>query len=304
VLEIRTHLPPGAVVVGVDGSSHAREALLWASDLAARDERPLVVATAVPVAHALTPEERDQARGLARVQARRIVGQAALRARNRHPDLVVRTLVRFGSAGPMLIRLGEQAHLLVVGRRGLGRLASVLLGSVSVQVASRATCPVVVVHRSRSTAQGRVVVAVGGHESIRQAVDFAFAEADARHAELTVLHCGWTPDEESHRVPAGADLGEDWAEEEVRLSTAMAGLRERHPDVEVHWELCGGPDVARILDAARSADLLVLGLHPHRTALGALTGSTLGQLVLEKAECAVAVVPSHQRSAGTAVPSA
>jgi nucleotide-binding universal stress UspA family protein len=82
----------------------------------------------------------------------------------------------------------------------------------------------------------------------------------------------------------------------------MAGMSERHPDVKVHWELCGGPDIASIIDASRSADLLVLGMRPHRTAIGALTGSSLGQLVLEKAECTVAVVPAYERSAQTPVP--
>jgi nucleotide-binding universal stress UspA family protein len=295
--KIRNELPAGAVVVGVDGSSHGRDALHWAADLAARDARPLVIFTAVPLARALTPEARDEARGLARAQARRLVAGAAVRVRALHPNVVVGTLIRFGAPGPVLVRLSEQAHVVVLGRRGLGRLASVLLGSVSVYVASRATCPVVVVHPPTSTAQRRVVVAVDSHATVLHAVEFAFDEADARHAGLTVLHCAWAAEDETRYVRPGADLGADWAEEEALLSTAIAGMRERHPDVDVHWQLCGGPDVARILEASRSADLLVLGLHPHRTAIGALTGSSLGQLVLEKAECTVAVVPSYDRAA-------
>jgi nucleotide-binding universal stress UspA family protein len=298
----RTHLPAGAVVVGVDGSSHAHGAVGYAAGIAARDDRPLVIATAATAERALAPDRRDAERALARIRGRHVVAREVAWVGRTHPDVAVRTVVVVGSARELLVSLSERAHLLVVGRRGLGRLGSVVLGSVSEHVASQAACPVAVVHDDESGAPNHVVVAVDSHGAARPAVEVAFDEAAARGAPLTVLHCAWSPVDETVRGRFGADeAGPDWVEEERLISVAIAGLRERYPDVEVHWQLSSGSDIDAVVTASRSAGLLVLGSRPRRTALGGLTGSSLSQLVLAKAGCTVLTVPVRAEAAREAV---
>jgi nucleotide-binding universal stress UspA family protein len=300
--EIRASLPSGAVVVGVDGSSHAHHAVAFAAGIAARDDRPLVVATAVTAERAITPDRRDAARALARTRGRHIVTEQVAWVGRTHPEVAVRTIVVVGSARELLVSLSERAHLVVVGRRGLGRLGSVVLGSVSVHVASQAHCPVAVVHDDESAAPNHVVVAVDSRGAARPAVEVAFDEAAARGAQLTALHCAWSPVDETVSGRFGDDgAGPDWVEEEQLISVAIAGLRERYPDVEVHWQLSSGSDIDAVVTASRSAGLLVLGSRPRRTALGGLTGSSLSQLVLAKAACTVLTVPVRAEAVRDAV---
>jgi nucleotide-binding universal stress UspA family protein len=69
-------------------------------------------------------------------------------------DIVVRSEVVHGSPGPLLARAAEHAEALVVGSRGHGTLAGMLLGSVSEHCVHHATCPVVVIHYPRHEPSG------------------------------------------------------------------------------------------------------------------------------------------------------
>ena len=144
---------PGRIVVGVDGSVHAAAALRWAVDEAAlRDATvealhawnlvPLASpadAGLVPLAWTETTDVRDATREAAEraahEQVREVLGD----------DHGVSVSVVEGDAGDSLLRAAENADLLVVGNRGRGNLAQVLLGSTSARVSDRAPCPVVVV---------------------------------------------------------------------------------------------------------------------------------------------------------------
>ena len=145
-----THTP--LVVVGVDGSEFAREALRVAVDEARwRGARLHVVAAwTVPVmAYAggyvsgIDPETFERG---ARLEADKAVEEV----RRLAPDLEVAGDASNEPAAAALIHAAEQAELLVVGSRGIGGFERLLLGSVSQQVATHATCPVLVV-RSRES---------------------------------------------------------------------------------------------------------------------------------------------------------
>ena len=64
------------------------------------------------------------------------------------------TRVHQGSPADVLVALSASADLLVVGSRGLGGFAGLLLGSVSSQVAEHSVCPVLIVHRPSHTNSG------------------------------------------------------------------------------------------------------------------------------------------------------
>jgi nucleotide-binding universal stress UspA family protein len=62
-----------------------------------------------------------------------------------HADLAVERILIEGHPAPRLIEASAEADLVVVGCRGHGGFAGMLLGSVSQHVAAHAHCPVVVV---------------------------------------------------------------------------------------------------------------------------------------------------------------
>ena len=137
-----------AIVVGADGSRGSETALRFAAEEAALRDATLLVVSAyhVPVAvyaGGIVPPV-DLVSGF-RETAEEVVAAAASEAEEHSPGITVETQVCEGQPADELIREADGAALLVVGSRGLGGFKSLLLGSVSQQVAHHAPCPVVIV---------------------------------------------------------------------------------------------------------------------------------------------------------------
>jgi nucleotide-binding universal stress UspA family protein len=140
------------IVVGVDGSEGANAALRWAAREAAMRGAVLEV-----VAAYINPwrpgEPSDEITAMdpvfqePRMEAERVLEQA--RAQLEPMDLTVETTAVDDAPGRALVRRSADADLLVVGTRGRGGFAGLLLGSVSQQAAHHAACPVVVVPSGR-----------------------------------------------------------------------------------------------------------------------------------------------------------
>jgi nucleotide-binding universal stress UspA family protein len=81
-----------------------------------------------------------------RAGAEATVLRAKERVEQSHPELEVETDVLFGHPGHVMAQLGTTAGLIVLGSRGRGGFAGLLLGSVSHAVIHEADCPVMVVH--------------------------------------------------------------------------------------------------------------------------------------------------------------
>ena len=130
------------VVVGVDGSPDSQKAVDWASDYVRRcgGSLHLVGTWLQPVTYGMPPmmltydPEPD-----VRASVEKAVAAVTL------PPEQVHTAVLGGAAAPTLVKCAEDADLLVVGCRGLGGFAGLLLGSVSTYCVHHATVPVVVV---------------------------------------------------------------------------------------------------------------------------------------------------------------
>jgi len=143
------------ILVAVDGSEHAAQALRTAAQLASEEHARLTVMTAVPPSSALA---QMTAAGAALVEVADLMGDAGREIRRQVDDLPddisVTTLVVSGhAASEILTRLREGRHdLLVMGTRGLGRVGSALLGSVSQAVLHEAEVPVLVVRAPRPVA--------------------------------------------------------------------------------------------------------------------------------------------------------
>ncbi|MGD0928834.1 MAG: universal stress protein [Streptosporangiaceae bacterium] len=139
---------PG-IVVGVDGSEHSQRSLEWAMKEAAIRRTPLTVLAVHPVAMSAWtqtpisyPEDEAQEAAV-RAAAQESADKAAAPLGEHAPAVTVRSVS--GSPAAELIKAGTGADLLVVGARGNGGFARLLMGSVSAQVTHHAPCPVVVV---------------------------------------------------------------------------------------------------------------------------------------------------------------
>jgi len=278
---------PGDIVVGVDGSEHAKRALLWAADQAVLEGRPLTVVHAAGEGDVRTAAWVQPGDVLA--SARKVVRAAVTVAKTAHPSLAVHAVARIGDARRVLVELSETAHLLVVGSRGRGTLASMLLGSVSVNVAKHARCPVVVTRPGRHgvVTDGVLVGAEGTPESL-PVIEFAFRQASLRGVPLTVMHTSF----DVAAAVAITDNATDDSADDLRLllSESVAGLKEKFPDVHVTLQLGYGLVDECLTRGLRPRDLIVVGRHPVHTLSKLLAGS-VSTAVLERSDSPVAVVP-------------
>ncbi|MGO9139889.1 MAG: universal stress protein [Streptosporangiaceae bacterium] len=143
---------PG-IVVGVDGSNGSERALDWAVREAALQHAALTVLTVHPVAAQWTghpmvlPADAPEVER-ARQAAEEMTSKALSQLSDGKPASVTVRAAN-GLVADELISASRDADLVVVGSRGAGGFASLLLGSVSSQVVHHAECPVVVVPHKR-----------------------------------------------------------------------------------------------------------------------------------------------------------
>lgn len=142
--------PPGRreeVVVGVDGSPASLAATDFAFEEAASSGALLRAVRAWTDlrggGHAPVPPARDRDASIA--EERRALAALLAEPRKAHPRVEVVEEVVHGRAARVLIEASTRARLVVVGHRGLGGFAGLLLGSVAHAVLHRARCPVAIV---------------------------------------------------------------------------------------------------------------------------------------------------------------
>ncbi len=278
------------VVVGVDGSAAAREALDWAADdaVARRDELSVCHAWRL-AAHPPPDTDRGHLVEVARKAAEELVARAERRVRERHPQLDVATELLPGDPAVNLLSMADSADLLVVGSRGLNRFAALLLGSVSETLASHSTCPVAVV-RASATGSGPVVVGVAPDEP-REPVEFAFAEAERRGVPVRAVR-GWLDPQPlpGHVVPPPREVAERDQAEREDLAAVLVPVRESFPTVPVRIEVGLAEPESLLVDASGQASLLVVGARRHRGRF-ALPLGRVARRALHHARCPAVVVP-------------
>ena len=145
---------PG-IVVGVDGSDHSRHALAWAMREASLRQVPLEVVMVHPnpvrpateIYWGIRPlPENSFDPELARSALQQFVGQVASEIDGTVPEATVTVVT--GDTAEELVNASHGADLVVLGSRGSGGFARLLMGSVSSQVSHHATCPVVIIPRT------------------------------------------------------------------------------------------------------------------------------------------------------------
>jgi nucleotide-binding universal stress UspA family protein len=140
---------PG-IIVGIDGSAHSRHALEWAVNEAALRRSPLTVVTVhqavagyytSPVPYPGDQGLTDQARETAQKETDDVLGKFG--EGSRPPSVTVQAMS--GLPAEELLKASADADMIVVGSRGAGGFARLLLGSVSTQLTHHARCPVVLI---------------------------------------------------------------------------------------------------------------------------------------------------------------
>ena len=239
------------IIVGVDGSDGAYDAVAWAAEEAVRRGRGLRIIFAI--APWIFEEHDDpkvsETRRRLREGGRGCAGPGG-RAGGRVAPEDLETEVVPGGAADALLREAPGMALVVVGGRGSGELTGLLLGSVGLQVVSHAPCPVVVVAHLEPGVAGEVAVGIDSAETAQDALGFAFEEAWRRGARLRAVHA-WT-DTHGHAAGDGAERGARV------LAGALAGWRAKYPDVLVE-DVVHRRTVRALTAASAHADVLVVG---------------------------------------------
>ncbi|MDZ7578775.1 MAG: universal stress protein [Candidatus Nanopelagicales bacterium] len=287
------------IVVGYDASESANRGLEWAAVEASGRGLPLVVLTAwnTPSAEITLGGGSAMDRNLfdvLRDDATKTAEGGVARALEVAPDVDATAEVWLGPPAAGIVEASKKASVVVVGSQGQGGIRGLLLGSVSRQVAAHAKCPAIIVRKAENPDSRVIVVGVDGSPQSIKALDLAFDEASRRAYSLRVLHTWEVP-------PIGAITGvptfappemlADLSGIEMRTtSEALAGFRDRYPDVSVHQDVQRGTPVKALVKASRDAIAVVVGSRGR----GGFTGLLLGSVshgVAHQAHCTVVVVP-------------
>jgi nucleotide-binding universal stress UspA family protein len=281
----------GRIIVGMDESPSAADALRWAVAEGEHRGWPL---TAVMAWGYLDQRHADDARfdpdygpDDAAHTLVRLVERAA-------PDVAASIECRAVCDLPAraLLEQSAGADLLVVGARGHGGFRGLLLGSVSQRCAQHTAIPLAIVRTDATEAvTKRIVVGVDGSKSSHKALSWALDEARARHAQLTVVHA-WIPAMFGAIEFAAPVLGIETFEATAKRTVDEA-LAESDVDGlagSVDTAIVEGGAARAILHAAEDASLIVVGSHGRGAVAGMLLGS-VSQQVIHHAGCPVVVVP-------------
>jgi nucleotide-binding universal stress UspA family protein len=276
-----------SIVVGVDPSGRSASAVVWAVDEAERRAAGLTLLSAI---RGEQPSDASSGEHDLASLARRLT-MSSLRQRAVDGDPV-----------DALLDAAVDADLLVVGARTLRPTQRMILGSTSRAVAAWSPVPMVVVPEpwmQPSMASAPIVAGVRPAESAprgssgpldAEVLTFSFARAAALRVPLHIVSAfeppyltAWSP----------SDLLAARTSHDAELDERLAPWREDHPEVEVITSSVAEPADHAVLEAARTAQLAVVGRH-HSTALSGVLGAT-ARGVLAHASRPVAVVPSGDR---------
>ena len=281
------------VLVGVDGSACSQQALAWAAADAVAKRVPLTVAGVVDLPRLADVPLSTELVTAAEYAVLQRVDAAVAHMRDLADGIPVRSRVLTGDPAAELVQLAAGAEEVVVGSHGTGRFGRLLIGSVGGRVAEHAPCPAVVVRGERT--DGRVVVGLDTSLHSEPALDYGFGYADAHGVPLVALHV-YTIGAFVYPIapypvppyPVAEEMARIRAEALRTAEHSLGKWTEKYPDVDVRVETAEGPAAHELVEASRTAGLLVVGTRGHGGLAGMLLGS-VSHAVLRHAFCPVAI---------------
>jgi nucleotide-binding universal stress UspA family protein len=299
-MDAQDHRRP--VLVGIDGSTSALDAVRWAAGEAARRNVPLRVVTAFAWQAGIFVDRfgvgedpHEVMLGAARSQ----LADAAVVAAEVLPQEQVEPRLLPGFPIPVLRDESQGAQLLVLGDRGYGAISGLLLGSVAAAMAAHGGCPIVLVRTEEGNAvedRSRPVVAgVDGSPLSEAALAFAYEQASVRGVPLVAVHT-WRDLIVDPKIAPVVDWDAMEADAKVVLAERLAGWADKFPDVRVHRLVTRERPAHALITESRRAQLVVVGSRGRGGATGLVLGS-VSHAVLHRSHCSVAVVrPSAQET--------
>jgi nucleotide-binding universal stress UspA family protein len=278
------------VIVGVDESEGAAEALRWAvHEGAGRDWTVRAVLAwdyldqhqpDVPGSFDPGYDAEAAAKDLAAIVDRAVGPEAAA-------SIELEAVCDLPASA--LVDRSADADLLVVGSRGLGGFKSLLVGSVSDECLRHAHCPVALVRPGAGPVGHlieQIAVGVDGSDNALTALHWAFDLARTCHAEVTIVHT-WQPIVTGGPfTPVVLDPWDDGVDQKIDEAIESVDTTGLH----ITRITTGGSAVTAILEAAQGADLVVVGSRGLGGFASLLLGS-VSQQVAHHAPCPVVVVP-------------
>jgi nucleotide-binding universal stress UspA family protein len=281
---VRTTAAP--IVVGVDGTEGALDAVAWAAREAHRRHLPLriVHAFAWPLLHIPKASWRSDHESALHARADRLLADAVETALTIAPGADVSTAVETDFPLPLLVAESGRSTYVVVGTGGPPALAEAFVGSLTTELAHRAKCPVVVVRRTPppEIVDDLVVVGVDGSTLGALAVELGVEEAARRCGRLLAVHVlrhGWSLRSGRGDTSTGLRL----------LEESLAGARQRYPDLPIEERVVSGHAAEALVGVSGRATLLVVGAHG-RAGLAELVLGSVTQTLLHRARCPVLVL--------------
>ena len=283
------------IVAGTDGSEESLRAVGWAAREAALRGAPLRIVGTAELLPRMSPRagasgsRYDTVTDVLDKDRDRALATAAERAAKAAAGVLIDTDELTGPTAQAITAAGSGALMLVLGSRGIGAFAALVLGSVSRYAASHASSPVVVVRDESPAPHDLVGVGIADTESCRDALTFALEEASLRHAGLHAIHSWRTPQSEITRAcPIPTESG---AQAAADAASQLAGLldecRAKYPDVKVTHEIVHGHPGRALAGLSARTDLVVIGRRPGTPGPGSVRHA-----LLNHAHGPVAVVPS------------
>ncbi|MCW2793170.1 MAG: Universal stress protein [Nocardioides sp.] len=225
---------------------------------------------------------------------RQTLQAAAERAHDLLPGgMVLTTQLVDGPVVSSIVEAVDNARMVVLQHRELGRLMQVVSRSVSSGVAAHAHVPVVSVPADwtppADDTPATVTVGVDVPARSRAVVAAALAEARARHATLQLLHT-WSFPNAYDDIIMSRTQDDTWARRaRAEITAVLEGLGDAAAGVPVRIEARHDHAADALVRASGESQLLVVGRHDALIPLGPHLGPVAGA-VLREARCPVLVV--------------
>jgi nucleotide-binding universal stress UspA family protein len=286
------------VVAGVDGSDESLRAVKWAALEAHRRRAPLRIVSvpALLLRMRARPQGPETAAAMLQGESCRALDEAVTRSREVAPRQLIDAGLLTGPPAVAVTQSGSGALMLVLGARGSGGFAAMMLGSVSRYAAMQATCPVVVVREETSAVHREVVVGIRDPRDADNTLAYAFDEAALRGATLIAVHSWhWSRSVRGDHADYGdatgrlPDARHIAAEADVNLSEMLRAWRDKYPAVTVWQDVVHDHPAHVLASYSARADLVVIGRRDQPGSHPAIGG--IQHALLNHARGPVAIVP-------------